>query len=194
MNPYFICFSLYSLLMMPLTLQFRLRLGKRSGYRLRFQAAGLPFVRKRTTADRRDEQPLGEREVAHALAETNLTLARAALSKPVLKSVWRSLRWRELRLHALFSFSDAAQTALCFRLSSILLQALSAAGALPPAFACQTELDFGGRGTEVLFQGIVTFRLGSLLPAAALFIPAYLRAGDKIRRGEQRPEAVQRET
>lgn len=193
MNPYFICFSLYSLLIMPLTLQFRLRLGKRSGYRLRLQAAGLPFVRKRTSEDNQDEQPIEEREVARTLAETDLALVRAALRKPVLKKVWHTLHWKELRLYALFSFSDAAQNALAFCLSQTLLQTLASTGALPPAFTWQTEVDFNGRGTEALFQGIVTFRLGSLFPAAALFISAYLKASDRKRRIDQHPRSVQAE-
>lgn len=176
MNPYFILFSLYAAAITPLTLRFRLRLGKQSGYRLQLQAAGLPFVRRRTSDDRSDEQPIQEQDVAQTLAGANIPLIRALLRPSVLRRLWQLFNWRELELFIRFSFVDAAHTALSFCMSRTLLQALQTAGALPPVFKWQTEADFNAQGTELLFQGIVTFRLGSLLPAATTFALAYRRA------------------
>ena len=72
MNPYLLGMSLYTLFILPVTLRFRVRLGGRSGYRLRLQAAGLPFARKRAPEDKRDERPFPRREMAQALAGTDL--------------------------------------------------------------------------------------------------------------------------
>lgn len=176
MNLYFILFSVYAAAITPLTLRFRLRLGKQSGYRLQLQAAGLPFVRRRTSDDHSDEQPIQEQDVAQTLAGADMTLIRALLRPPVLRRLWQLFSWRELELYIRFSFVDAAYTALGFCMSRTLFQTLQTAGALPPIFKWRTEADFNAQGSELLFQGIVTFRLGSLLPAATTFALAYRRA------------------
>ena len=179
MNPYLLCLSAYALLILPLTLRFRLRLGKRSGYRFRVQAAGLPFVRRRTTDDRRDERPLREKTVATTLAAVDPALLRACLSPTVISRALRAVRVEALRLDARFDFADARRTAVWYAALSTALRTAALTGALPPRFSAGLTAGFAGSGTELLFQGILTLRLGSLLPAAAGFAKAYLRAARK---------------
>ena len=45
MNLYLLSLLIYSLMILPVSIHFRLRLGRRSGYRLEFRAAGLPLRR-----------------------------------------------------------------------------------------------------------------------------------------------------
>lgn len=175
MNPYFVCFSAYAALILPLTLRFRVRLGGQAGYRLRLQAAGLPFVFRHAPEDKRDERPFPRREMAQALAHPDMALLRAALNGRVLSRALRGLEWRELDLYARFSFPDAAQTALWYGGTRTALRALNAAGALPPVLRWRLRADFSGQGTEAVVLGIVSFRLGSLLPVAAAFARAWLR-------------------
>ena len=46
MNPYLMAFSIYALLITPVTLHASVRVGRQVRYRPRVQAAGLPFIRK----------------------------------------------------------------------------------------------------------------------------------------------------
>ena len=45
MNLYLLSLLIYSLMILPVSVHFRLRLGRQSGYRLEFRAAGLPLRR-----------------------------------------------------------------------------------------------------------------------------------------------------
>ncbi|MDD3336976.1 MAG: hypothetical protein PHI98_15955 [Eubacteriales bacterium] len=188
MNFYLFFFSLYGVMILPLTLRFRLRLGKKSGYRLRMQAAGLPFVRKRTSDDHRDEQPIQEKEVAQTLASADLALLRAALNRQVLRRIFSMLKCTELELYGRFSFDDASLTALAFCGLTTVLGTLKRIGVLPDVFFWRLEADFKAEGTEILVQGIIRLRLGSLLPATALFARTYLRA--KGRRSKEEAYAA----
>ena len=114
MNFYLLGLSFYGLMIMPVTLRFRLRLGKHPGYRVRVQAAGLPFARKRSDQDTRDEQPIEEKKVAQTLAQTDWTLVRAMLSPGVIKRLLTLPHFEQFSLIARFSFPDACHTALAF--------------------------------------------------------------------------------
>lgn len=175
MNPYFWCFSAYATLIAPLALCFRLRLGRRSGYRVRLQAAGLPFARKRTSQKDEDERPIQEESVVEAIASANWPLIRAIVSGGVLPKLWAALHWESLSLCARFSSGDAAQTALGFSSLRTLLETLEAAHGLPAFFTWRAEADFKAEGTEWLLQGIAMARLGSLLPVAAALAAAWAR-------------------
>lgn len=172
MNPYFLGISLYALMILPVSLRFRFRLGKRSGYLVRFQAGGLPFAGKRGPEDRREERPFREEDAIDALTQADPTLIHAVLDGRVLGRFLRALEVRELEFYAHISFPDAAATALCYCGLCTLVHTLNAAGALPPAFRWRLRADFKGEGTEALAAGIVSFRLGSLLPVAAAFAGA----------------------
>ena len=90
MNLYFVFFTAYAALILPLTLRFRVRLGNRSGYRFRVQAAGLPFASQRKPDDTRDERPIEEREVALNLAGADFAMIRALLDARVRRRIFRA--------------------------------------------------------------------------------------------------------
>lgn len=190
MNLYFLFLSAYAVLITPITVHWSLRLGSRCGYRVRLQAAGLPFVRKRGDDDATGEHPIREQDVAQSLASTDLALVRAALDARVRKRFLKALRLYSLHLNARISFADAALTALCFAALRTVLQTLLTCGLEPDALTGRVEADFGGKGTEVLVRGITGARLGSLGLTAILFGAAFVRARMKQAQSEEETYAA----
>lgn len=66
MNPYFWLFSLYAFLITPIRVHVSVRIGKGVWYRVRLQAAGLPFVRKTDAPEA--EEPVQQEDVARTLS------------------------------------------------------------------------------------------------------------------------------
>ena len=92
MNPYLLAFSIYALLITPITLHVSVRVGRQVRYRLRLQAAGLPFLRKIKEPQPQEEHTVHEGGCgAHpvgpwiwpALRAIGLKRLRRALHAPV---------------------------------------------------------------------------------------------------------------
>lgn len=173
MNVYLLFLLIYAATIVPLRLDFRLRLGKKSGYRVELRAAGLPFRRAKGPEEREGERPLSRQSGARFLLSADAALMRALLDRRLWKRCLRLLRLRRLSLFARFSFSSAGATALSFCLFRTAIETLRTAGALPSAFQARLEADFSCAGSEALAEGIAVLRLGSLIPAAAALLAAY---------------------
>lgn len=184
MNVYFLFFSAYALLITRITLHVSLRLGKRSGYRVRMQAAGVPFMYHKQD-DPALEHPICERDVAQTLASTNLAPLRALLKKRVRMQIKRSFHMEELSVKARISFENVAATALCFMAVRTLLETLSFCRLTPKTFSSHIEANLHQQSSEVLFHCIVSARLGSLGLAAILFGAAFIRARSKHAQSEE---------
>ena len=114
MNPYFISLMIYLVLITPLRLSLRVRLGRRNGYMLRIQAIGLPFYRSRRDEDSADEQPINQQEMSQQLRPENLRLFRSLVSRPVLRLFFHSAQLKWLSVYVHISQPDAMQNALLY--------------------------------------------------------------------------------
>ena len=175
MNIYLLFFTLYAAFIAPISVRFSLRLGKRAGYGARIQLIGLPMARWRKPDDMEGERPIRERDVAKSLGNADIAILKTALSPMLHKRIRGSIRVKRLYVHARFSFSDASHTALAYALSRELVRALSACVTPDCRLDSHLEADFSGTGTEALFRGIISARLGSLALTAILFAAKYLQ-------------------
>ena len=186
MNPYLLAFSIYALLITPVTLHCSVRVGKAVRYRLRIQAAGLPFIRKTKEPPPQEERTVHEEDVARTLSEPWIWPAIRAVGLRRLKRLLRAIHLESAYLHVRFSFDDAAATALCYAAVQTLLRTLACAGVLPRGLDGRVEMDFQAKGTEVFASGIISARLGSLGMAAIQLGAALL--GERARRNRTEEE------
>ena len=186
MNPYLLAFSIYALLITPVTLHCSVRVGKAVRYRLRIQAAGLPFIRKTKEPPPQEERTVHEEDVARTLSEPWIWPAKRAVGLRRLKRLLRAIHLESAYLHVRFSFDDAAATALCYAAVQTLLRTLACAGVLPRVLDGRVEMDFQAKGTEVFASGIISARLGSLGMAAIQLGAALL--GERARRNRTEEE------
>lgn len=186
MNPYLLAFSIYALLITPVTLHCSVRVGKAVRYRLRIQAAGLPFIRKTKEPPPQEERTVHEEDVARTLSEPWIWPAIRAVGLRRLKRLLRAIHLESAYLHVRFSFDDAAATALCYAAVQTLLRTLACAGVLPRVLDGRVEMDFQAKGTEVFASGIISARLGSLGMAAIQLGAALL--GERARRNRSEEE------
>ena len=186
MNPFLLAFSIYALLITPVTLHCSVRVGKAVRYRLRIQAAGLPFIRKTKEPPPQEERTVHEEDVARTLSEPWIWPAIRAVGLRRLKRLLRAIHLESAYLHVRFSFDDAAATALCYAAVQTLLRTLACAGVLPRVLDGRVEMDFQAKGTEVFASGIISARLGSLGMAAIQLGAALL--GERARRNRTEEE------
>ena len=184
MNPYLIAFSVYALLITPVTLHASVRLGTQVRYRLRVQAAGLPFMR-RTYGEEREKE-----DVTRTLSEPWIWPVLRAVGVRGLLRLARVLRLESVYFHVRVSFDDAAATAMCYAALETLLRALACLGALPRSVEGRVEMDFQARGTEVFTSGIISARLGSLGIAAIRLGAALVKSRARQNRTEEETYAA----
>ena len=190
MNPYLLAFSIYALLITPVTLHASVRVGRQVRYRLRVQAAGLPFIRKTEEPPPQEERTVHEEDVARTLSEPWLWPALRAIGLKRLKRLLRVVHLESAYLHVRFSFDDAAATALSYAALQTLLRTLACAGALPRTLGGRVEMDFRAEGTEVFASGIIGARLGSLGMAAIQLGAALLAERARRNRTEEETYAA----
>lgn len=131
MNPYLLAFSIYALLITPITLHVSVRVGRQVRYRLRVQAAGLPFLRKIKEPQPQEEHTVHEEDVARTLSEPWIWPALRAIGLKRLRRALHAVHLESAYLHVRFSFDDAAATALCYAALQTLLRTLACAGPCP---------------------------------------------------------------
>ena len=190
MNPYLMAFSIYALLITPVTLHASVRVGRQVRYRLRVQAAGLPFIRKTKEPSPQEERTVHEEDVARTLSEPWLWPALRAIGLKRLKRLLRAVHLESAYLHVRFSFDDAAATALSYAALQTLLRTLACAGALPRTLGGRVVMDFRAEGTEVFASGIIGARLGSLGIAAIQLGAALLAERARRNRTEEETYAA----
>lgn len=190
MNPYLLAFSIYALLITPVTLHCSVRVGKAVRYRLRLQAAGLPFIRKTKEPPPQEERTVHEEDVARTLSEPWLWPALRAVGVKRLIRALRAVHLESAYVHVRFSFDDAAATALSYAGLQTLLRALACAGVLPRTLEGRVEMDFRAEGTEVFASGIIGARLGSLGMAAIQLGAALLAERARLNRTEEETYAA----
>ena len=190
MNPYLIAFSVYALLITPVTLHASVRLGTQVRYRLRVQAAGLPFMRRTYGEEREKERTVREEDVTRTLSEPWIWPVLRAVGVRGLLRLARVLRLESVYFHVRVSFDDAAATAMCYATLETLLRALACLGALPRSVEGRVEMDFQARGTEVFTSGIISARLGSLGIAAIRLGAALVKSRARQNRTEEETYAA----
>lgn len=176
MNFYLLFFSLYGLMILPMNLHFRLRLGQNTGYWVRLEAIGLPLSgtkEKKNLEEEEKETPA--REKGHALSDVNLQFLRILTEKKTFRRLMELGRLNRLNLFVRLSFQDAAQTALLFGLSRVVLDTLHKTHAVPEAFHFLIRADFHHSGSILLLDGILSARLGKLLATFILLGLSYRR-------------------
>jgi hypothetical protein len=170
MNPYLISLLVYLVLILPLRVSVRVRIGRQMRYLLRVQLIGLPFYKSRRDEDPADEQAIDSHEMTEQLAPDRLRLLRLLMTRPVRSQLRRAIRLEWLSVYAHISQQDAMQNALLYG------TLLSVAGALRQiigqAFPLRIHLktDFQAQGSELLVRCIASLRLGSLFPAALAWL------------------------
>jgi hypothetical protein len=174
-NLYFLAFSVYGLLILPLRLHFRITLARESSYFIRVEAIGLPVpgLRRAGRKDPSREKPAPEK--AHALSEINLKWLRCLTEKTIFRKVCRLGRLSAMHLHLRIAFGDAAATALGYSFSRTLLGVLEKTGALPDVFTANLQADFAHSEPALSLEGIITVRLGKLMGTFLSLGRAYLR-------------------
>ena len=180
MNPYLLAFSIYALLITPITLHVSVRVGRQVRYRLRVQAAGLPFLRKIKEPQPQEEHTVHEEDVARTLSEPWIWPALRAIGLKRLRRALHAVHLESAYLHVRFSFDDAAATALCYAALQTLLRTLDG----------RVEMDFRAEGTEVFTSGIIGARLGSLGMAAIQLGAVLLGARARRNRTEEETYAA----
>lgn len=183
MNLYLLGLMIYLVLIAPLRISFRLRTGRRPGYMLRVQAAGLPFYRRRTDEDPGDEKAIRQQDMTKQLKPENLRLIRVLLSKPVRRAIRRAVQVNLLSVYVHISQPDAAQTALLYGALRSAALPLIRHKALP--LRIHLKADQLGQGSEVLIRCIISLRLGSLFPAALAWLRQYRRSAPQAAKEEE---------
>lgn len=176
MNWYLLSLLIYSLMILPVSVHFRLRLGRQSGYRLEFRAVGLPLRRTGPPGAPQAETPVSRQKGLRKLLSADAALLRTLTDKAVLRRFLHMFHLRKCTVLLRLSMEDAALNALCFCGLRTLTETLRLTGALPGVFRCRMQADFSKNGTEALVEGIVGLRLGSLIPTMALMGSVYLRS------------------
>lgn len=166
MNPYFWLFSVCALLMTPLSAHVSVRLGQGVRYRVRLQAAGLPFLQKKEESQPEEEEQVDAREVARGALSPDLPVALSLWRSGAIRRALGALRLDSLYIHARISFADAAATAMAYAAVRTFAQTLALCVPNPARVQGRVEADFRGEGTEIFARCIVSGRLGSLGAAA----------------------------
>ena len=91
MNLYLLSLLIYSLMILPVSVHFRVRLGRRSGYRVEFRAAGLPLRRTAPLGDPDGETPVSRKKGLRKLLSADATLLRTLTDKAVRRHFARML-------------------------------------------------------------------------------------------------------
>ena len=172
MNFYLLFFSLYGLMILPVNLHFRLRLGQNTGYWVRLEAVGLPLS---GTKEKKKLEEESEETKGHALSDLNFQLIRTLTEKKTFQRLLELGQLNRLNLFARLSFQDAAQTALLFGLSRVVLDTLQKTKALPACFRYRIQGDFSHTGSILLLDGILSARTGKLLATFILLGISYRR-------------------
>ncbi len=176
MNLYLVAFSVYALLITPVTLHVSVRVRHKVSYRVRVQAAGLPFIFKTGKDEPHKEQPLHGEDVARAIARPGWRPLLSALHMRRVATLLRAMKLRSVYVHVRFSFADAALTALSYAACRTVLETLVRCRALPGGLTGRVEMDFQAQGTEIFARGIIGARLGSIGFAAILLGASLLGA------------------
>ncbi len=187
MNFYMLFLGLYSLLILPLTLRFEIRIGKGLGYRLRVSVTGMPAVgqdvrlgqgkAKGEPPKETEEDGAGEAmNIAEALWRLDPALRKAVFSKPMREALARAVRFERVWARVRIAFEDAAATALCYAGLNIVMDTLRYLGAAPEKLEVRSEVDFQRAGSTLTAGGILFVRLGSLALVASLLAVTYRRA------------------
>ena len=92
MNLYLLSLLIYSLMILPVSVHFRVRLGRRSGYRVEFRAAGLPLRRTGPPGDPDGETPVSRKKGLRKLLSADAALLRTLTDKAVLRHFARKYR------------------------------------------------------------------------------------------------------
>ena len=95
MNLYLLSLLIYSLMILPVSVHFRVRLGRRSGYRVEFRAAGLPLRRTAPLGDPDGETPVSRKKGLRKLLSADAALLRTLTDKAVLRHFARMLHLRK---------------------------------------------------------------------------------------------------
>ncbi len=183
MNLYLLGLLVYMVLITPLRVSLRLRAGRRPGYLLRLQAAGLPFYRRRKDEDTGDETPVRQQELTDQMNLKNLRLLRILLSAAMRSRLKKFVHLERLSLYLHISQPDAAQTALLYGALQTVAAALAGQRTLP--LRIHLKADMQGQGSEALIRCIITLRLGSLFPAALVWFKQTRKAAKKASKEER---------
>ena len=114
MNPYFMVFALYALIISPVTLHASVRIGRGVRYRILLQFSGLPVINRSFDGERQREKRVKDRDVAGALKPDTFRAAKAIAHSQAVRHLPRLFRWEGLHVRVRLSFDDAAATALSF--------------------------------------------------------------------------------
>ncbi len=167
MNLYLTGLLIYMLLILPLRISLRLRIGRRNSYMVRIQAVGLPFYRKRKDEDSSAETPVDNQQMAQQLKSANLRMVRTLFARPLWRGLSQLVQLEWLSVYVHISQPDAAQTALLY--GGLRALAVPFGKRLPP-LRIHLKADMEGQGSEALVRCIVRLRLGSLFPAALVWL------------------------
>jgi hypothetical protein len=173
MNFYLLFFTLYGLMILPVNLHSRLRLGQNTGYWVRLEAVGLPLSGTKEKKNLAEEE--ADEAKGHALSDLNFQLIRTLTEKKTFRRLMELGQLNRLNLFARLSFQDAAQTALLFGLSRVVLDTLHKTKALPACFRYRIQGDFSHAGSILLLDGILSARTGKLLATFILLGISYRR-------------------
>ncbi len=168
MNPYLIGLLVYMVLISPVKLSLRIRLGRRNSLMFRMQLLGLPFYHSRKDEDGGDEQPLKRQQVTHQLKQNKLGLLRSLITLQRGQRLFRFLKLEWLSVYVHISQPDAMQNALLFGTLRTLADVSGRLFRYPLRIHLRT--DYQAQGSEALLRCIFTLRLGSLLPAALVWL------------------------
>jgi len=185
MNPYFWLFSLCALLMTPVTAHVSVRFSHGLHYRIRLQAAGLPFAQKTEKEEQQEEETVQTTSIAKRFLTMDHQLLNQLLRGGHMGRALKVLRIQAVDLHARIAFSDAAATALVYALGCTALQSVFACVPRRYALRVRLEADWNGGGTEIGLRCIAGARLGNLALAAICLGLAALRTRSGLAKEEQ---------
>lgn len=185
MNGYFWLFALCALLATPVTAHVQLRIGRGVHYRLRLQAAGLPFLRKKEAESNEGEKTLHSRQMAKGLFAADGRMLYSLFRGGHLKRTLKAFHLQSVWVHIRLSFADAAQTALCYAALRTILQTVLSCHSSADILRGRVEADFQSQGTEIFLRCILSTRLGILTAALIRTGAAMIRLRVKTRTEER---------
>lgn len=182
MNPFLLALALYTVLITPLSLRVRARLGEPFRYELSLFVFGVKWTlgcvpskksgqraeERQTSADQKKDDTFG------AAKQVAMVVRLLTYSHPLRAVLRFALQLQCVRLNVRMALPNAAANALAYALLDTLFSTLRRCGVLPACVHIRLHCDWQQHTQSVETMGILFSRLGILLGAGVIWLAALI--------------------
>ncbi len=182
MNPFLVSLAVFTVLITPLSLRVRARLGEPFRYELSLFVFGYKWTlgsvpsKKSGQKVQKNQTSTGDKgeDIIGAARQVALVVRLLTFSHPLREVLRFALQLQCVRLNVRVALPDAAATALAYSLLDTLFSTLRRCGALSRCVHIRLQCDFQRREQSAEAMGILFSRLGILLGAGVIWLAAIL--------------------